>query len=96
MTRFLVRLMVSIVACYVVLLIGLSFLGAIAFASPGSNWSADIGPIPLFGAHSEGAGSTFSVSWGVLLVAILLGVFNAAAAAALAARRADRPNQDGA
>jgi hypothetical protein len=88
--RLAVRTIVSIVVCYLVLSIGLSILGAVAFASPGVNWDVGIGPMPLFSAHSDGHGTSFSMGWGVLVVAIVLGILNSAAGAALAARRARR------
>jgi len=91
--RLAVRTIVSIVVCYLVLFIGLSILGAVAFASPGVNWDVGIGPMPLFSAHSDGHGTSFSMGWGVLVVAIVLGILNSAAGAALAARRGRRSKQ---
>ena len=89
-----VRALVSVIVCYLVLVIGLSILGDVALASPGTNWDVGIGPIPLFSAHPIGRGSTFTVGWGLLIVAIVLGVLNAAAGAALAARRAGRRKEN--
>jgi hypothetical protein len=92
--RLVARAMVSIIVCYLVLFLALSILGAVAFASPGVNWDAGIGPIPLLSAHSDGHSSTFSVGWGVLIVAIVLGLLNSAAGAALAARRARQSTRE--
>jgi len=91
--RVLLNAGVSAIVCYLIFVIGLSFLGAIAFASPGANWSAGIGPMPLFGVHSDARSTTFSLSWGVAVVAVVLGAINAGMRAVLAARRDRRQSR---
>jgi hypothetical protein len=87
MSQFLVKAAVSTVVAFVVLMVALTIVGAATFASPGSDMSVGIGPIPIFSSHSTSSATSFSTEWGVGVLALAAGLLNAGLSVWLSGRR---------